>query len=343
MTNLPWVRIAIVTFNSGEFTQACLKALAAQTERGFEAVIVDNGSTDGAIERLELPDDRFSLIKSPTNTGFAGGSNFGLAGAKTPYVMTLNPDSSLSPTCLTELLKGTENHPLVAMFSPVLFKSDTCEVLDGAGDSLSVFGLSWRNGTDTHSYESEADLSVPVEVFSPTGAAALYRRDQFERAGGFDAKFFCYLEDIDLGMRLRATGQRCLLIPTATGVHIGGHSSDHIPGFALEQSAHNNLRLIVKSAPFFLMPIMLFCHIAAHVRYQSRNVGTPQASIRKKGFRKGLGNIPFFLKDRLLRKPYPLGASLRIAKIISWSITEVKARRLKTRNLPVQKGPSQLY
>lgn len=330
MSDLIWVRIVIVTFNSGEFTQECVNALAAQTEPGFEVVIVDNGSTDGAIERLSLPDDRFSLIMSQTNSGFAGGSNYGLKDAKTPYVMTVNPDSSLSSTCLEELLKATQNYPAEAMFSPILFNSIDRDVLDGAGDSLSVFGLSWRNGAETPLSAANADLSSPVEVFSPTGAAALYRRDLFENVGGFDVKLFCYLEDIDLGLRLRARGRRCLLIPTATGVHIGGHSSNNVPGFALEQSVHNNLSLIVKSVPFFLLPIMLVCHIAAHIRFQSRNVGTSQAAIRKKGFRKGLGNFPVFIIDRLRREPYPFGASLWIARALSWSIKEVNNRPLKT-------------
>ena len=101
MSDLIWVRIVIVTFNSGEFTQECVNALAAQTEPGFEVVIVDNGSTDGAIERLSLPDDRFSLIMSQTNSGFAGGSNYGLKDAKTPYVMTCLLYTSPSPRDLS--------------------------------------------------------------------------------------------------------------------------------------------------------------------------------------------------------------------------------------------------
>jgi len=329
MTKPPWVRIAIVTFNSGKHTQICLDALAAQSEKGFEVVIVDNGSTDGAIERLNLPDDRFTLKISEANIGFAGGSNLGLANAQTPFLMTINPDTSLAPDCLFQLLGGTRDFPGVVMFSPVLFKSDAMKLLDGAGDSLSIFGLAWRNGADKLETDFKKQLSQPIEVFSPTGAAALYRREVFENAGGFDSGFFCYLEDVDLALRLRAVGGKCMLIPGAKGVHLAGHSSDLLPGFALHQSVINNLNMIIKSAPLLVLPFMLSCHIAAHIRFQTRNKGTPEAKIRKKGFYTGLLNIPKYCLDRFRRQSYPLGASLKIAKALSWSIEDVKNRPLR--------------
>ena len=106
MTGAPWVRIVIVTFNSGDFTQDCVDALAGQTDENFEVVIVDNGSEDGGIEALKLPDSRFSIHLSKTNTGFAGGSNLGLEGAKTPYVMTMNPDTRLGPVLFGRPARG---------------------------------------------------------------------------------------------------------------------------------------------------------------------------------------------------------------------------------------------
>jgi len=332
MMTEPWVRIVIVTYNSGNFTQACVNALASQTDSDFEAIIVDNLSTDEAIESLILPDARFTIKRSNLNTGFARGSNLGLQDGTTTFVMTLNPDTTLEKTCLAELRTAADNFPNSAMFSPILYSTNGQDILDGAGDSLSIFGLGWRNGAGRRCGEYEADIQNPVEVFGPTGAAALYRRYEFEREGGFDSDFFCYLEDVDLALRLRARGQICLLIPTATGVHIGGHSSDAIPGFALEQSVCNGLGMIIKSAPVFLLPIMLVCHLVAHSRFQFRNRGTAQAAIRIIGFRRGLRNLARSLRARLRRRPYPIGASFRIGQALSWSIEEVKARPLRILN-----------
>lgn len=328
MNNRPWVRIVIVTHNSGEFTQKCLDALALQTERGFEVVIVDNLSTDGEIERLSLPDERFSLLLSPENTGFSGGSNLGFQGAGTPYLMTLNADAFLAPNCLAALLEATKAHPTEDMFSPVLFKEGPERFLDGAGDHLSIFGLGWRNGGDRPVSEYESVIEGSPEVFGATGAAALYRRDIFEKVGGFDDRFFCYIEDLDLALRIRARGGRCLLVTEAEGVHVGGHSSNEIPGFAIAQSVRNNLIMIVNSAPILLMPIMLALNIAAYMRFQYRNKGSEIVAVRKAAFAKALPSLPKVLMSRFRRRPYPLGATLRIARCLSWSISDVKTRPL---------------
>ena len=316
----PWVRIGIVTFNSGDYTQSCLDALAAQTDPDFEAVIWDNGSTDGAAQRLRLPDSRFRLVEADENTGFAGGTNRALAGATTPYVMSMNPDTALEPDCLAALRAQADAAPDAAMLSPVLLRPDGR--LDGMGDCLSIHGIAWRAGVG----DVPEALAEPCEVFSPTGAGALFRRDLFEREGGFDETFFCYLEDVDLALRLRARGHHCLLVPNARGTHVGGHSTDALPGFAVRSSSRNALRMIVHSAPLGLLPLMLGSHIAAHLWFQFRNRGTDLAQARGEGFRAGLRALPRSVADRLRRRPYPPGASFRVGRRLAWTIRAVNRR-----------------
>ncbi len=316
----PWVRIGIVTYNSGDYTQACLDALAAQTDAGFECVIRDNDSTDGALNRLRLPDARFSVDRGRENAGFAAGTNRALAGARTDYVMSVNPDTELAPDCLAVLREHIEAEPGIAMVSPVLLRPDG--QLDGAGDCLSVHGIAWRAGVG----DAPDEHAERAEVFSPTGAAALYRRDLFEAEGGFDERFFCYLEDVDLGFRLRARGHRCLLVPNAAGRHVGGHSTAAIPGFAVRSSARNALRMIARNAPLALLPIMLAAHFAAHLWFQFRNRGTELARVRSEGFRAGMRVLPRSLLARMERRPYPLGASWRVARRLAWSIGSVNRR-----------------
>ena len=49
--------------------------------------------------------------------------------------------------------------------------------------------------------------------FSPCGASAIYERDLFLEIGGFDERFFCYCEDVDLGMRLQLSDEKCVFPP----------------------------------------------------------------------------------------------------------------------------------
>lgn len=328
----PWVRIAIVTFNSGAFTQSCIDALAAQTDGEFEALIIDNDSTDGAIDTLRLPDARFTLVRNRDNNGFAGGTNQGLKQGASPYVMSLNPDARLALDCLERLRAATVANPGVAMLSPVLWQSDARDTADGAGDTLSVFGIAWRNA---YGQSIAPDtLSRPSEIFGPTGAAALYRRDVFAREDGFDESFFCYFEDIDLALRLRAQGEVALLVPDAHGVHDGGHSSNALPGFAVRQTSANAPQSIARNAPLLLLPLMLILHITAHLWFQFRNRGTDLAAARAQGFKRGLKAVPRRILSRLRRRPYPLGASWRVARRMSWTIRDVNARRFKRWDCP---------
>jgi len=94
------------------------------------------------------------------------------------------------------------------------------DLFDGTGDAYSALGVAWRGNHGRSSQEF-----VPEgETFAPCAAAALYRTDAFRRAGGFDERFICYYEDVDLAFRLRLCGGRCIQVPDA-GVHHVGSSS----------------------------------------------------------------------------------------------------------------------
>src|SRR3954471_11940111 len=110
----PWASVVIVAYNSGQLLQQCLDALALQTMGEYEALIVDNASTDGSIETLRLPDPRFRLVPSGANLGFAAGSNRGIRMSCAPWIATLNPDAMPTPGWLAAMRQATLRHPRVA-------------------------------------------------------------------------------------------------------------------------------------------------------------------------------------------------------------------------------------
>jgi N-acetylglucosaminyl-diphospho-decaprenol L-rhamnosyltransferase len=197
----PLARILVVSFNSATYLHRCIDNLRKQTEPRFEVVIVDNASRDA--DAIRLPEDpRFSLIRLDRNLGFAAANNLAAAGAKAPWLVTLNPDAFPQPDWLETLLAAAAEHPDTAMFgSTQLFEHDP-GMVDGEGDRYSIFGVAWRAN-----YAKRHDPPYfSGEVFSPCAAAAMYRRDYFEAVGGFDESFFCYYEDVDLGFRIRLLG-----------------------------------------------------------------------------------------------------------------------------------------
>jgi GT2 family glycosyltransferase len=102
-------------------------------------------------------------------------------------------------------------------------------------------------------------------VFSACAAAALYRRDAFEAVGGFDEDFFCYLEDVDLGFRLRLAGHRCTYVPDAVVHHVGSATTVKDSDFAVYHGHRNLVWAYVKNMPGRLFWLFLPQHIAANL------------------------------------------------------------------------------
>jgi GT2 family glycosyltransferase len=120
-------------------------------------------------------------------------------------------------------------------------------------------GLVWRNG---HGRPRHAAAEVEREVFSPCAAAALYRRDALLKAGGFDETYFCYVEDADLGFRLRLAGHRCLYVPSAVAHHVGGGTTGGGRSDFCVYHGHRNLVWsFVKNMPGLLFWLLLPMHV----------------------------------------------------------------------------------
>jgi hypothetical protein len=93
----PAVQVIVVAWNSGVHLQRCLDALAAQTFTDWEAVVWDNASTDGAVDRLRPPPNT-EIVRSPDNLGFAAANNRAAERSSSRWIALLNPTPSLSPT-----------------------------------------------------------------------------------------------------------------------------------------------------------------------------------------------------------------------------------------------------
>ena len=257
---MPAISVLIVNYNSGGDLDRCLACLAAQTHQAFEVVLVDNDSTDGSLDQAlagrSLP--ALQVIKAGENLGFAAANNRAAALARAPLLALLNPDAFAEPDWLEALLAAAARHPDVAMFgSTQLLDADPTR-LDGAGDVYHASGLVWRGAG---SVPPEA-LPDEAASFAPCAAAALYRADAFRAAGGFDERFFCYCEDIDLGFRLRLSGHRALQVKAARVRHKGSATPGRHSPFAAYHGARNRLWVFVKCMPAPLLAVLWPLHLA---------------------------------------------------------------------------------
>jgi GT2 family glycosyltransferase len=258
----PSVTVVVVNYDGGEIVERCLEALAAQT-RPPDRTIVDNASSDGSPERIADGFPGVELLRREQNVGFAGGNNVGVqAAGGCEWVALLNPDAFPEPEWLERLLGSAEAHPEFSFFGSLLLAADDPGTVDGTGDAYHVGGMAWRR--DNGRPLSDAHLD-PGEIFSPCAAAALYRRDAFLEAGGFDESFFAYYEDSDLAFRLRLLGHRCYYEPGAIVRHLGFSTSGEESPFTVFHSQRNLVWAWAKSMPGPLLALYLPQHLLVNL------------------------------------------------------------------------------
>ena len=316
----------IVAWNSGPHLQRAVDALARQTFRDFELVVWDNASTDGAAEQLRLPPEA-RRVRCPDNLGFAAGVNAAAALSRSRWIATLNPDAFPEPDWLEAMLAAAARFDAESVAS-IQLDDERPEILDGAGDVVSVSGFAWRGGYGRSAAEVPTE---PVEVFTACAAAALYRRDVFEALGGFDERYFCYFEDVDLGVRLRTRGGRVVLTPAAVVRHVGSASSRTLSGFAEYHGARNRLWTLAKTMPAALLPLALPAYILLSLFVLARSPTADMRAARLRAIRDGLKGIGPYVRERGRWRAKSLRA---FARMLSWSPGALRGRRLVYRKLP---------
>ena len=269
MNNSVKTAVIVVNYNGRGFLDRCLDSLRCQTFSHFQIIVVDNASNDGSADGIEERFLGIEVIRSGENIGFAAANNLAVQrveGCK--WIALLNPDAFAEPDWLMTLHRAAKENPQYSFFGSHMKQYDSPGRLDGTGDTYHLCGLAWRR--DYGISEDQIPRSMG-EIFSPCAAAAMYRRDVFLDAGGFDESFFCYFEDVDLAFRLRLLGQRCLYVPSAKVEHVGSATTERQSDFAVYHGHRNMVWTYVKNMPSSLfwngLPQHIMANIAALFRF----------------------------------------------------------------------------
>src|SRR5437762_5437862 len=231
--------VIILNWNGARLLPECLSALARQTYRDFELLLVDNGSIDGSaallddLERtlqpawLAAPLLRMArVIRNNQNVGFAEGNNVAIRLSDARYIVALNNDAIPEPQWLGELVTTAHSaHPSVGMVASTMLFDRRPDYVASAGITIHHDGVALDRGLGMLAADLEALGTKPV--FGPSAGAALYKSAMLCDVGLFDERFFSYLEDADLAWRARSRGWRALHNPRARVLHeysaTGGH------------------------------------------------------------------------------------------------------------------------
>jgi GT2 family glycosyltransferase len=288
------VAVVIVNANAGPLLAETLDHLGRQTLPPARTIVVDNASTDGSLDGL---DEAVEVIRLDRNEGFARANNVGVHHADDcDWVALLNPDAFPEPTWLEELVRAAHERPEYAFFGSRLVDAGSPALLDGTGDEYHVSGWAWQR--DHGRARAEVDEEDVHEIFGPCAAAAVYRRDAFLDVGGFDERYFCYFEDVDLAFRLRLAGHRCLYVPSSAVRHVGAAIAGRESDFAVYHAHRNLVWTYVKNMPgplvWLYLPHHLAVNLLALVWFSVR--GHPRAIARAKV--DAVRSLPTFVRER---------------------------------------------
>lgn len=241
----PRVHLTIVAWNSLRYLPELLRSVEAQTFRDFQALVVDNASSDGTEAYVRGHHPGVAYLRNARNLGFAAAHNQGIRYAMARwgedvrpmrYVLVANPDVILAPDFLERLVAAADAHPEAGSLGGKLLRASVERLEDEdvretvKSDLIDSTGLRPRRGrsvADRGAGEmDQGQYDGDTDVFGVSGALALYRASALEDAKAgeeyFDADFFAYKEDVDLAWRLRLLGWGARYVPEARAHHHRG-------------------------------------------------------------------------------------------------------------------------
>ncbi|TAN42249.1 MAG: glycosyltransferase family 2 protein [Nitrospirae bacterium] len=240
------VSVVIPNYNGMRHLEGCFSSLEAQKFRGFEVIVVDNGSTDGSVGYIKGSRLGTKLIELDRNYGFAAACNRGIEASCGRYIAILNNDTVVDTSWLSGLYGALENDKKAGMAaSKILLNMETREI-DSVGMLIYPDGIARQRGRceiDTGQYDDKR------ETLFPSGCAAMYKREMLDEIGLFDEDFFAYCEDADLGLRGRLAGWGAVFVPDAVVWHKYSGTMGQYSDFKVFHVERNRVWVAVKNFP----------------------------------------------------------------------------------------------
>lgn len=235
----PNVSVVMVVYRTGEALVESIRHVLAEPLVD-EIIIVDNGSSsrdEDMLRSLALTEPRVVLKQGHGNVGFARGANLGAVTAGGEYIVFLNPDANLQPSCVASLVTAFKGQPVPTIVGARVLNTDGSEQRGGRRGDVTPISTVLSFGQLTRRYpklagfeihrENEPLPGAPVPMPTISGACFAMRRADFVALNGFDEGYFLHVEDIDLCWRARRAGGQVLFQPNAEVVHLGHTSLEH--------------------------------------------------------------------------------------------------------------------
>jgi N-acetylglucosaminyl-diphospho-decaprenol L-rhamnosyltransferase len=249
-------------------------------------VVVDNGSGDGSVARLRSAHPGVTLVEPGANLGYARAANRGIARTAAPFVAVCNPDLVVDPGTAAAALARFDAEPDRAAVGPSLRHPDGTRYPSARAHASTVDALGHatlgrlfpRNPFTRRYRHLDADWDQPRDVDWVSGAIVYLRRSALDSVGGWDERYFMYLEDVDLCWRLRRLGWRVAYEPAGGATHVQGASTATRPYRMIVEHHRSAYRFAARrwtgARRVLLVPAAVFLALRAVVDMSARALGT---------------------------------------------------------------------
>lgn len=223
--------ITIVNYNQKYFPRICVESLKKSRFDGdMEIVVCDNHSSDESVEYLREANKKgdIHLVESKKNVGYGAGHNLAAKEAKGEYICILNTDITVGERTLDSLVKYLEDHDDVGIVAPKLIYHNG-EVQKSCRRHFKLFDLfikrtflkklrPFKKRYRRYVMEDFNHKEVQ-EVDLVTGAFMVMKKSLFDKVGGFDEKYFLFMEDFDLCKKVSKEGKNIVYFPVVKATH----------------------------------------------------------------------------------------------------------------------------
>jgi GT2 family glycosyltransferase len=212
----PTLSVIVVTWNERELIERSLPALVEQLGPGDELIVADNDSSDGTPEAVERIAPGATVIRMRSNAGYPPACNAAMALAKGDLLLTLDADAVVAPGFCAAIRKPVvDGYGWDCWMGLVTMEGRT--LINTSGGSSHYTGVSWARQIGEPADDAPA---APEEVAFVTGVCLTTTREAWQRNPGFASHYFLYCDDVDYSWRVRLTGGRCGVEPSARVDHL---------------------------------------------------------------------------------------------------------------------------
>lgn len=247
------IDIIIVNWNGGQLIIDCIHALYKSAYKDFTVHIIDNGSTDDSCKKIPVFKN-LHIYYMGINIGFGKACNEALKYTTGEFILLLNPDTKIQPETIKKAITFLNSHNDCAVYGCAQIDDSgsimrTCgrfpNMLTFCNDVLGLANIApaiFINGF----IRTEWDHSYSTYVNHVMGSFYLIRRSVIDKIGFMDDRYFVYLEDLDLSLRIRKAGYKIFYDAENKIFHKGGGISQQIKAKRLFYSLHAKHEFIKK-------------------------------------------------------------------------------------------------